>query len=147
VEGEPEMAFNGECPHTVDEKGRVIMPLKFREALGNRCMLAKGVERCISVYPTEEWRKLEIQLDTLHDFKKKNRDFKRRFFSGSIEVETDRQGRVNLSNELITYANIGKEVYIIGAGGHVEIWDRDGWEEYRNILNEEYEALAEELGL
>jgi MraZ protein len=141
------VTFNGEYPHTVDEKGRIIMPLKFRESLGNRCMLAKGMEECLFVYPTEEWRKLESQLETLAVFKKKIRDFKRRFFSGSIEVETDKQGRVNLSNELITYAKLGKEVYIIGAGDHIEIWDRGQWEEYRGNLNAEYEALAEDLGL
>jgi MraZ protein len=113
------MTFNGEYPHTIDEKGRVIMPLKFREALGSRCMLSKGMEECLFVYPTEEWRKLESQLEARPVFQRKNRDFKRRFFSGSMEVETDKQGRVNLSNELITYAKLGRDVYIIGAGDHI----------------------------
>jgi MraZ protein len=110
-------------------------------------MLAKGMEECLFVYPLEEWHKLESQLDTLVVFKRNNRDFKRRFFSGSFEVETDKQGRANLSNELIVYAGLNKEVYIIGAGDHIEIWDRIRWEEYRRTLNAAYETLAEDLGL
>jgi MraZ protein len=141
------MAFKGEYPHTIDEKGRMIMPIKFRDALGTRYMLVKGMEQCLFAYPLDEWRKLESQLDSLAIFKKNFRDFKRRFFSGSLEVETDKQGRANLSNEMITYAGLEKEVYIIGAGDHIEVWDRPRWEEYRQILNEEYEALAEDLGL
>jgi MraZ protein len=141
------MAFSGEYPHTIDEKGRVTMPVKFREALGTRYMLTKGMEECLFVYPLEEWHKLESQLDTLIVFRKNNRDFKRRFFSGSFEVETDKQGRANLSNELIVYAGLSKEVYIIGAGDHIEIWDRIRWEAYRRTLNAEYEAMAEDLGL
>ncbi|MDR1206178.1 MAG: division/cell wall cluster transcriptional repressor MraZ [Peptococcaceae bacterium] len=141
------MSFSGEYLHTVDEKGRVIMPLRFREALGNRCMLAKGMEDCLFVYPMEEWRKKEAQLETLSMFQRKNRDFKRRFFSGSFEAEPDKQGRINLSNELIAYAKLGKDVYITGAGDYIEIWDRGRWDEYRDQLNEEYEVLAEDLGL
>ena len=141
------MAFNGEYQHSLDEKGRVIMAMKFRDALGSRFVLTKGMEACLFAYPLEEWRKLENQLDTLAVFNRSNRDFKRRFFSGSIDVDTDKQGRINLTPEMIAYAGLNKEVFIIGAGDHVEIWDRLGWEEYREQLNKDYESLAEDLGL
>jgi MraZ protein len=141
------MSFSGEYLHTVDEKGRVIMPLKFREALGNRCMLTKGMEACLFVYPMEEWHKKAAQLGTLSEFQMVNRKFKRRFFSGSFEAEPDKQGRINLSSELIAYAKLGKDVYITGVGDYIEIWDREQWDTYRDRLNEEYEALAEGLGL
>lgn len=141
------MAFNGEFQHAMDEKGRLIMPAKFREALGTHYMMAKGMEHCIFVYAMEEWARLEEKLNALNVFNKKIRDFKRRFFSGSSECETDKQGRININQELRSYAGLNKEVYIVGAGEHIEIWDKAAWEQYRDSLDVEYEGLAEELFL
>ncbi|HCP14429.1 MAG TPA: cell division/cell wall cluster transcriptional repressor MraZ, partial [Peptococcaceae bacterium] len=76
---------------------------------------------------------------------KKIRDFKRRFFSGSSECETDKQGRININQELRSYAGLLKDVYIVGAGEHIEIWDKAAWEHYREDLDIDYESLAEEL--
>ena len=139
------MAFNGEFQHALDEKGRLIMPAKFREALGTHYMMAKGMEHCIFVYTMEEWGHLEEKLNALNVFNKKIRDFKRRFFSGSSECETDKQGRININQELRSYAGLLKDVYIVGAGEHIEIWDKAAWEHYREDLDIDYESLAEEL--
>ena len=141
------MAFNGEFQHGVDDKGRLIMPAKFREALGSHYMIAKGMEHCLFVYTMTEWSRLEEKLNSLNVFNKKIRDFKRRFFSGSGECETDKQGRVLINQELRSYAGIIRDVYILGAGEHIEIWDKATWEAYRDNLDDDYEELAEELFL
>ncbi len=139
------MAFSGEYQHGIDEKGRLIMPAKFRDSLGTKYMLSKGMEACLFVYPMEAWAQLEEKLNALSVFNRRNRDFKRRFFSGSGECEVDKQGRTLINQELRGHANLTKEVYIVGAGDHLEIWDKEAWENYRGGLDEDYEALAEEL--
>lgn len=139
------MAFNGEFQHGIDDKGRLIMPARFREALGSSCMIAKGMEKCLFVYTMKEWGQLEEKLNALSVFNKKTRDFKRRFFSGSTESETDKQGRIHISQELRQYAGLMKDVFVIGTGEHIEIWDKEAWEQYRDSLDSDYESLAEEL--
>jgi len=139
------LAFNGEFQHGIDEKGRLIMPVKFRDALGQACVICKGLEQCLFVYSIDEWTRIEGELDSLSVFKRSARDFKRRFFSGSSECDVDKQGRVNISTELRKYASIDKDVYVVGAGDHIEIWDKCGWDEYRANLDADYEKLAEEL--
>jgi MraZ protein len=139
------MTFSGEYQHGIDEKGRLIMPAKFRDSLGTKYMLSKGMEACLFVYPMEAWAQLEEKLSTLSVFNRRNRDFKRRFFSGSGECEVDRQGRALINQELRKHANLVKEVYIIGAGEHLEIWEKEAWELKRDKLDEEFEALAEEI--
>jgi MraZ protein len=141
------VAFNGEFQHGIDDKGRLILPAKFREVLGTSCVIAKGMERCLFVYTLSEWSSLEEKLNSLNVFNKKIRDFKRRFFSGSGECDTDKQGRILINQELRSYANLSRDVYIIGAGEHIEIWDKAAWEAYRDDLDGDYEALAEELFL
>lgn len=139
------MAFDGEFQHGIDEKGRLIMPAKFRDSLGPKYMLCKGLETCLFVYPMEEWAKLELKLNGLNVFNRKHRDFKRRFFSGSGECEIDKQGRTLLNQEFRNYAGLTKEVYIVGAGERLEIWDKEAWERYREGLENDYESLAEEI--
>ncbi|MEA4891315.1 MAG: division/cell wall cluster transcriptional repressor MraZ [Peptococcaceae bacterium] len=139
------MTFNGEYQHGIDDKGRLIMPARFRDALGLRYIICKGMESCLFVYTLEEWGRLEEKLNSLSVFNRRTRDFKRRFFSGSSECETDRQGRININQELRSYAHLEKEVYVIGAGDHLEIWDKAAWDSYRDGLDDDYEALAEEL--
>jgi len=137
--------FNGEFQHSIDEKGRLTLPALFRAGLGNKYMLSKGLEECLFVYPMESWARLEEKLNALSVFNRRNRDFKRRFFSGSRECETDRQGRLLIHQEFRHYGNLTRDAYVVGAGDHLEIWDKETWEGYREGLEKDYESLAEEL--
>jgi len=139
------MAFSGEYQHGIDEKGRLVIPAKYRDDLGIKYMLSKGFEGCLFAYPMNEWSKLEEKLDSLIVFNRRYRDFKRRFFSGSDPCEIDRQGRTLINLEFRSHANLDKEVYIFGAGDHLEIWDKSTWEGYRSGLENDYESLSEEL--
>ena len=139
------MTFSGEYQHAIDEKGRLIIPAKYRERLGNKFMLHDGQKECLFAYPMEVWAKLEERLNGLNDFKRRDQDFKRRFFSGSDEGEIDKQGRTLISQKFRNRGKLVKEVYIVGAGDHLEIWDKEIWERYRVSLDEEYESLAEEI--
>ena len=139
------MAFSGEYRHGIDEKGRLIMPAKFRGSLGNSYMLSKGLEACLFAYPMDAWAKLEEKLNTLSVFNRRSRDFKRRFFSGSDECEIDKHGRTLINQEFRAHAHLTKDVYIVGTGDHLEICDKETWENYRGGLDEGFEALAEEV--
>ena len=137
------MAFGGEFLHSFDEKGRLSIPVKYREELGSQYKLWKGLEACVCAYPMQVWTKLEDKLNERSDFTLENRMFKRRFFSSSSGGEIDKQGRTLINQEFRNYGKLIKEVYIIGAGDHLEIWDKDTWERYRDSLDQEFETLAE----
>lgn len=142
--------FMGEFHHTIDKKGRLIMPAKFREDLDNGFVITKGLDNCLFVYPKEEWLEIEKKLKTLPFTKKEARAFVRFFFSGAIECELDKQGRVLLPNNLRNYAEIDKEVVVIGVSSRVEIWSEHNWEKYSNEAELSYEEIAEnmvELGI
>ncbi|MDQ0206453.1 division/cell wall cluster transcriptional repressor MraZ [Alkalicoccobacillus murimartini] len=132
--------FMGEYRHNVDEKGRMIIPAKFREGLGQSFVVTRGLDKCLFVYPHEEWTKLEEQLKTLPFTKKDARAFTRFFFSGASECELDKQGRVNLASPLRQYAQIEKECVVIGVSNRVEVWSQSMWEHY---VGESEESLAE----
>ncbi|MEN0643944.1 division/cell wall cluster transcriptional repressor MraZ [Alkalicoccobacillus gibsonii] len=132
--------FMGEYRHNVDEKGRMIIPAKFREELGQSFVVTRGLDKCLFVYPYEEWNKLEEQLKTLPFTKKDARAFTRFFFSGASECELDKQGRVNLAAPLRQYAQIEKECVVIGVSNRVEVWSQSMWEHY---VGESEESLAE----
>ena len=131
--------------YSVDEKGRIILPAKYRDSFGNKCMMSKSQEKCVNVYPLEAWSKLVEKLDGLNMFRRGDRDFNRRFHAGSDESEIDRQGRTLIKQDFRVHGNLNKEVYIIGAGDHLEIWNKEAWELYRDKLDEGYESLGEEL--
>ena len=139
------MAFSGEFQHGIDEKGRLIIPSSFRKALGEKYMLQKGQEGCLFAYPMESWLKLEEGVNNLSDFQRENRDYKRRFFSASRECDVDRQGRTLIYPDYREYAHLTKEVYILGVGNRIEIWDRVEWETYRLDLDDQAD-LSEEAG-
>ena len=108
-------------------------------------MMSKGQEKCVNVYPLEAWAKLVEKLGSLNMFRRGDRDFNRRFHAGSDESEIDRQGRTLIKQDFRVHGNLAKEVYIIGAGDHLEIWNKEAWELYRDKLDEGYESLGEEL--
>ncbi|MFZ5752710.1 MAG: division/cell wall cluster transcriptional repressor MraZ [Bacillota bacterium] len=137
--------FTGEYQHSIDEKGRLIMPAKLREALGDRFMTTKGLDGCLFVYPLTEWKLLEEKLKNLPFTNKDARAFARFFFAGATECEVDKQGRVLISANLREYAGLNKDVVIIGVGTRLEIWSKEAWEGYSSETEKSYEELAEKM--
>ncbi len=122
--------FSGEYQHTIDAKGRIIMPVKFRDALGERFVVTKGLDRNLLVFSMEEWQKFYEKLSTLPLANKNSRGFARLFLAGAIECETDKQGRILLTQPLKEYASLIKAVTVIGNGDKLEIWSTENWNEY-----------------
>lgn len=110
---------------TMDAKGRISFPAKLREGLGDRFYLTKGLDGCLFVYPAEEWTRLEEQISQLP--MSKARGLQRFFFSGATDVEPDKQGRFVIPPNLRDYANLEKDIVVIGAANRAEIWDADTW--------------------
>ena len=137
--------FLGEYQHTLDVKGRITIPSKFREQLQERFVATKGLDNCIFLYPMDEWQAIENKLKSLPFTRADVRAFARFFFSGASELEVDKQGRVVLPGNLRDYAGIDKEVIIIGVGTRVEIWSNDSWNEYNQKAESGYEEIAESL--
>ena len=122
--------FIGEYQNSIDAKGRVIIPSKFREELGFRFILTKGLDSCLFIYSMEEWKKFEDKLKDLPVASKEARAFVRYFFSSAVECEIDKQGRLTIPQHLREHANIDKELVTIGVMSRVEIWSRQEWDQY-----------------
>ncbi|WP_017811800.1 MULTISPECIES: division/cell wall cluster transcriptional repressor MraZ [Paenibacillus] len=137
--------FMGEYQHNIDDKGRIIIPAKFRELLGPSFVVTRGLDHCLFVYPMEEWSLLEQKLKSLPLMKADARAFTRFFFSGALEGEWDKQGRVNLPINLKQYARLEKECVIIGVSNRVEIWSQSVWEQYYNESEQSFNEIAEKL--
>ncbi len=142
------MMFMGEYNHTIDAKGRLIIPSKFREALGDTFVVTKGLDGCLFVYDNEEWNAFEEKLKSLPITNKEARQFVRFFLAGAAEVEVDKQGRILVPNILRDFAQINKDVVLIGVASRIEIWSKerfDGMAAYED-MDEIAEHMAQ-LGL
>lgn len=137
--------FIGEYHHSVDEKGRIIIPSKFREELGFNFIITKGLDGCLFVYPKKEWDKIVAKLEVLPFTKKDARTFMRFFLSGATECEFDKQGRINITNPLIEYAGLDKDCVVIGVNDRLEIWDKDKFNGYFESNQEYLSDIAESL--
>ena len=137
--------FMGEYHHNVDPKGRLIVPSKFRDGLGQNFVITKGLDNCLFVYPMEEWLVIEKKLKNLPFTKSDARAFVRFFFSGANECELDKQGRILLPSNLREYAKFDKDVVIIGVSSRIEIWAKELWENYIESEDMDYEGIAEKL--
>lgn len=137
--------FIGEYQHTLDPKGRVIMPSKFRDDLGERFVVTKGLDNCLFVYPQSEWQELERKLRTLPLTSRDARAFTRFFFSGATECELDKQGRILIPANLREYAELDKDLTIIGVASRVEIWGRERWDDYNDDSNMDHESIVEKM--
>src|SRR5690554_3099018 len=141
--------FMGEYQHNMDPKGRVIIPARFRDALGEKFIATRGLDNCLFVYPMHEWSVLEKKLMTLPITSKNARAFVRFFFSGATECELDKQGRISIPANLREYAGIDKELVIIGLANRIELWAKERWDAYMKEAENSYEDIAaamEELG-
>jgi MraZ protein len=135
----------GEYLHTIDAKGRLILPAKFREELGELFIVTKGLDNCLFVYAKEEWAILEGKLKQLPLAKPEARAFVRFFFAGAAEVECDKQGRVLLPTNLREYAQVEKDVVILGVSNRVEIWSKSVWDSYNEQISPTVASIAESL--
>ena len=121
--------FMGEYNHTIDDKGRLIIPAKLRDLLGDKFILTRGLDNCLFIYPKNEWENVIDKYRSLPNTKDA-RNFMRFFLSGATEIEVDKQGRINISNPLIEYANLKKDCVIIGVNERLEIWDKESWDNF-----------------
>lgn len=137
--------FMGEYLHTIDSKGRLIFPAKFRDELGEVFVATKGLDNCLFVYTCSEWAILEEKLKKLPLAKPEARAFLRFFFSGAAELECDKQGRVLLPQNLREHAQLDKEVVVIGVSTRIEVWNKAAWDEYNQQISPTVAEIAENL--
>jgi len=136
--------FMGEYNHSIDAKGRVIVPSKFRELLGEHFVVTKGLDGCLWVFPDDEWEKFSGKLRELPVANSEARKLSRYFLAGATDAETDKQGRILLPQVLRDFADLDKEVVLVGAASRVEIWDKKSWE--KNSTFDNMETIAEHMG-
>ena len=135
----------GEYEHSLDAKGRLIMPAKLREDIGEKFIVTKGLDGCLFGFSQTEWNNFEDKLKTLPLTNKNARDFVRFFLSGAIECEIDKQGRFLIASNLREYAELEKEAVIIGVGTRIEIWNKDKWKAYNSEENLSADQIAENM--
>ncbi len=134
--------------HTVDAKGRLIIPSKFRETLGEEFVVSKGMDGCLFVYANDDWKAFEQKLTSLPLINKEARQFARFFLAGAAQVEVDKQGRILLPAHLREFAGLDKDVVLVGVGSRIEIWSQEKWESMDSDDNMDAIAGAmESLGL
>ncbi len=137
--------FMGEYNHTIDTKGRLIIPSKFRDSLGEEFVITKGMEGCLFAYDNQEWQKIEEKLGGLALNKKDNRQIVRYFLGSAACVEVDKQGRILVPPALRTFAQLEKDVVLVGVATHIEIWSLQKWQEINAIADEEMEDISERM--
>lgn len=135
--------FMGEYNHTIDAKGRLIIPSKFRETLGDEFVVTKGLDGCLFVYDNAEWGNFENKLKTLPLTNKDARQFVRFFLAGAASVEVDKQGRILLPSVLREFGQLAKDVILVGVGSRIEIWSRERWEGTSDTLD--MDEIAERM--
>jgi len=141
--------FYGEFEHSIDRKGRLILPAKFRETAKNQFVekffVTRGLDKCLFMFSEEEWRSQENKFKTMSFTKQQSRIFNRLLFSGAVEVGPDKQGRVLLPQYLKDFADIKRDVIIVGVSNRIEIWARDKWHEFYSSSRQSFEEIAEKL--
>ena len=135
----------GEFHHNLDDKGRIIVPSRLREELGENIIVTRGLENCLFIYSENEWAKVVSKLKTLPFTKKDARSFTRMFLSGATNAEFDKQGRIKIAIPLLEYAELEKECVIIGVNDRLEIWSKERWNSFMNVASENLSDLADHL--
>ena len=137
--------FLGEYHHSLDEKGRITIPAKYREMLGENFVITRGIEHCIYVYPLTTFEKITSKLETLPFTKSDARRFTRFFLSGASNCSFDKQGRIMIAAPLLSYSELKKDCVIVGSGDRLEIWNQEKWEEFMDVATNEMSDIAEGL--
>ena len=136
--------FMGEYHQKIDEKGRLTIPAKLRNELGDNFIVTRGLDGCLFIYQKETWTQIINSYQTLPNVKEA-RNFMRFFLSGATNLDFDKQGRINISQPLIKYADLNKDTIIIGVGDRLEIWNEDDFEEFMSSATMEMSDIAENL--
>lgn len=140
--------FLGEYVHSIDEKGRLTVPARFRAELDAGLVVTRGIDRCLAIYPMEEWRRLAEEVSALPMTDRRARAFRRLVFANASDAIPDKQGRVLIPPHLREYANLGTDVIVIGLDTYIEVWNPDAWHGERERVEgcdgniEEWEALG-----
>lgn len=141
--------FYGEYEHAIDRKGRVIIPAKFRQVFHDqgieKIFITRGLDNCLFVFSESEWRSVEAHFKQIPFTKAEGRKFNRLFFSGAIEVQLDRLGRVLLPRHLKEFAQIKQDVVVVGVSTRIEIWAKEKWREFYESSRQGYEDVAERV--
>ena len=137
--------FMGEYLHAIDDKGRITIPAKFREELGERFLVTKGLDNCLFVFPQPEWLNFEVKLKTLPISRPQAREFVRFFYAGAAECDIDKQGRILLPTPLKLHACLEKDAVVVGVMNRVEIWSQGLWETYSVQAKKNYSEAAQAL--
>lgn len=138
--------FIGEYKHNLDSKGRVALPVRFRQEIGNGVIITKGLDHCLFVFTSKDWEILAQKLINLPLVQSNSRAFVRLMVAGAMAVEPDKQGRILIPDYLRQYANFKKEVVVAGVYNRIEIWNNDAWDEYKLKTEDSSDEIAEKLG-
>lgn len=137
--------FMGEFAHNIDRKGRLIMPAKFRDELGERVIVNRGLDGCLNVYTTSQWETVFKEVSSLPSNTKKARMYQRMFLSQAADVDLDTQGRILIPSGLVKEAALEKECVVIGVANHIEIWSKERWDALQEEEFGSFEDYAESL--
>jgi len=137
--------FIGEYAHTIDEKSRLAIPIKFRKELSKGAIVTKGLDGCLFLYTLTEWQKLVDRMNQMPISQKNARAFSRLILAGAMDVEIDKQGRIVLPKYLVDYAKVKRNVIVAGLFNRLEIWDTHTWDSYKQKTEKDSETLAEQL--
>ena len=137
--------FLGEYSHSLDEKGRAVMPSKFRAGLAGGCVVTKGQERCLYVFPMNRWEEESSKVLRLPRTDRRARNFSRSFFASASDQTLDRQGRVQIPEALRVYAGLEKDLTVVGVADHIEVWDTGTWRSVAAEADEYYSEIQEAL--
>ncbi|MDP2937727.1 MAG: division/cell wall cluster transcriptional repressor MraZ [Candidatus Omnitrophota bacterium] len=141
--------FYGEYLHSIDRKGRIILPAKFREAAKahfiEKFFVTRGLDKCLFMFSEEEWRTQESKFKAISFTKQQSRTFNRLYFSGAVEIISDKQGRILIPQYLKDFAQIKRDVVIVGVSNRIEIWAKDKWQEFYGSSRQSFEEIAEKL--
>lgn len=138
--------FIGEYQHTIDEKGRLAIPVKFRKDLSKGAVITRGLDNCLFLYTIEEWKNLADKLSKLPIGQANTRAFSRLMLAGAMDVEPDKQGRIIIPDYLRKFGSISKKVILAGLYNRIEIWDEEEWEKFKAGAEKGSTEIAERLG-
>jgi len=136
--------FIGEYHHTIDDKGRLTIPSKLRDELGNSFILTRGLDGCLFIYPSNEWANVVNKYKELPNIKEA-RNFMRFLLSGATVCEFDKHGRINITSPLLSYASLTKDCIIIGVNDRLEVWSKERWENFVSENEESFSDMADHL--
>lgn len=137
--------FIGEFSHSLDDKNRLLVPVKFRGTLSDGVVVTRGLDGCLWLYPKSEFVKLAEEISKLPITQKNSRDFSRLMLSGAMDLEPDKIGRIVIPNYLKEYSNIKKEVVMAGVGSRIEIWPMETWKQFKGDMEKNSSEIAENL--